>query len=257
MFNIVLINLLPYVSLSLMEVTQSHGNYYGIRFHKCTFTRNINMKALIYIKLPSTDVTIGYKTFLKCTIFDNKNVTFINVEQPTQITYDKVIYILLVHVNMSSNKHHYGNNLISITNGCLIVKFLFLIQNSYYDNVLNFQSSILYIRNYKEIESNYARHIIKAQGNLFIFMHYLATINISHNVVYKVFNFEKHATPICPIQVSIGIQNLYDLHFNDVSKCTLLLSNNMEMISRILPTDIPTDIAIGLKVHFFKRLMQM
>ena len=168
MFNIVLINLLPYVSSNLKIAVQSYLLYYIIWFYACTFTRNTNMKALIYVKLPSTDVTIGYISFYKCTISNNKNVTFIKVEHPTQITYDKVIYILLVLVHVSSNKHHYGENLISITNGCLRIRFLFFIQNGYYDNVLNFQSSILYVRDYSEISSNYARQIIKAQGNSFI-----------------------------------------------------------------------------------------
>ena len=239
MFNIVLINLLPYVISNLKMVTQSAGRYI-IHVHECTFIRNTNMKALINVKLPSTDVTVGYITILKCTISDNKNVTFIKV-QPTQITYNKVIHILLVRVNVSSNKHHYGDDLISIANGCLRLKLLLFIHNGYYDNVLNFQSSIINVQNYNEISSNYARHIIKAQGNSFIFIHYLATINISHNIVYKVFkqvrNFERHTTPICPFQVSIDMLILNTLQFNAVKR-TLLLSNNMEMISRILPTDI-------------------
>ena len=147
---------------------------------------------------------------------------------------------MLGFVNVSSNKHHH-DNLISITNGYLRIKSLLFIQNGYYDNVLNFQSSILYVQKYNEISSNYARHIIKAQGNSFIFIHYLAIINISHNVVYKVFkqinNFEGYATPICPLQVSITEAKLNNLHFNKVNR-TLLLSKNMEMISKILPTDI-------------------
>ena len=240
MFNIVLINLLQYVSSVFNIITQSYGHYI-IQFEACTFTRNVDMKALIYIKLPSTDVTIGYIAILKCKISDNKNVTFIKVEQPTQIRYDKIIYILLTVVNVSSNKHHYGDSLISITNGYLRLKSLFFIQNDYYDNVLNFQSSMLYVKYYNEISSNYARHIIKEQGNSFIFIHYLATINISQNIVYKVFkqviNFEKHVIPVCPIQFSISNSELKSLHFSEVN-CTLLLSNNMEMISRILPTDI-------------------
>ena len=148
---------------------------------------------------------------------------------------------MLAVVHVHSNKHHYGDNLISVTNGYLCIKFLFLIQNGYYDNVFNFQSSKLYVMDYNEISSNYARHVIKAQGNSFIFIHYLATINISHNIVYKVFkqinNFERHSTPTCPLQVYITESDLNNLHFNAV-KCTLLVSNNMEMISRILPTDI-------------------
>ena len=237
MFNIVLINLFPYVNLDFKTPTRSYGRIYIIQFRACTFTRNANMKALIYLKLPSTVLTIAYMAIIKCTISHNQNVSFIKVKQPTQITYDKVIYVLLDFINVSSNEHHYGDNFISITNGFIRVRSLLFIQNGYYDNVLNFQSSILYVMNYNEISSNYARYIIKSQDSSVILMHYLATINISHNVVYKVFNFERHATPICPFQVSIGNTRLNKLHFNAVN-CTLLLSKNVEMISRILPTDI-------------------
>ena len=240
MFNFALINLLPHVSSNLKMTVQSYGYYYNIKFYKCTFTRNTNMKVLIYVKLPSTDVAIGYIAVLNCSISNNNNVTFIKVEWPTQITYDKVIYVSLVFVNVSSNKHHYGDNLISITNGYLRIRAFFFIQNGYYDNVIIFHPSMLYVRDYSEISSNYARHIIKAQDNSFMFIHYLATINISQNVVYKVFkqvsNFERHTTPIYPFQISIGKLKLNNLHSNAVN-CTLLLSKNMEMISKILPTD--------------------
>ena len=159
------------------------------------------MKALIYVKLPNTERNVGYINILNCTISDNKNVTFIKVELPKQVTHNNIIEILMHFVNVSSNRHHYGDNLVSITNGYLIAKSLFFIQNGYYDNVFNLQSS-LYVSDYNEISSNYARHIIKAQCTSYIFINILATINISHNIVYKVFkqlsNFERHATRICP-----------------------------------------------------------
>ena len=78
-------------------------------------------------------------------------------------------------------------------------------------------------------------------------MHHTATVNVSHNVVYKIMkqvnNFEEHATPVCPLQV-YSYTYMFNNHFSenswymDVSDCMLVLSNNMEMISKILPTDI-------------------
>ena len=61
-------------------------------------------------------------------------------------------------------------------------------------------------------------------------MHYLATANISNNVVYKVIKqvsaVEKHGAPLCPLQVYDSIApNNFQL---DSVKCTLLLINNME-----------------------------
>ena len=148
---------------------------------------------------------------------------------------------------MFSNQHHHGENLILLTNGHLHIESVFFNHNSYYENIVNLQSStLLFIKHYNEISSNYARHIIKAQSNSFLFMHYQVTVNISHNVVYKVIKqvntFESHATPICPLHVYskiafIKIVTRKSFNLDDVN-CKLLLSNNMEMISKILLTDI-------------------
>ena len=66
---------------------------------------------------------------------------------------------------------------------------------------------MLLLYGYNEISSNIARHIIKAQSHSFIFMHFLATANISHNVVYKVIELvravEKQAIPICPLHAAL------------------------------------------------------
>ena len=52
MFNIVLINLLPYISSNLKMDTQLYERYYIIRLYACIFIRNSNMKALIYVTGP-------------------------------------------------------------------------------------------------------------------------------------------------------------------------------------------------------------
>ena len=82
-------------------------------------------------------------------------------------------------------------------------------------------------------------HIMKAQRNSFLYMDNFAIANISHNVVYKIIifvsTFEKHAMPICPLQVYGRVDQK---SFLDAVKCTLLLSYNMEMVSKILPSEI-------------------
>ena len=103
---------------------------------------------------------------------------------------------------------------------------------------------MLFLKEYNEISSNQAKHIVKAQSNSFIFIQYLATVNISHNVVYKVIKqvsaLEKHAIPICPIQVYDIPLSYFQLNSLNSVKRTLLLIYNMEMISKILPTEIIT-----------------
>ena len=164
-------------------------------------------------------------------------MTFIKSELDFQTTYYKIIYVSLTSVNVSSNENYHFGNLISIVNGLLRFHCVNSKENNYYDNIVYLQSSLLYTEGYNDISNNYTRHIIKAQSNSFLFMHYLATANVSHNVVYKVIklvsSFEKHFTPICPLQV----YNSWSLHL-DVVNCTLLLSYNMEMLSKILPSEI-------------------
>ena len=135
-----------------------------------------------------------------------------------------------------------------IANGHLQIQSVFLHQNGYYENIFSAQSSLLIFKKpFSEISSNSARHIIKTQSSSFIFMHHTATVNISYNVVYKFIKqvniFEKYATPNCPLQVysKVYVYNSYfsqNSRYLDVIDCMLVLSNNVEMISKTLPTDI-------------------
>ena len=206
--------------------------FYSITFMNCTFTRNSNMEALILVRPPNTETTTEYISFGKSMICDNKNLTFIKIQLEFQNIFYKIIYITLNSVTVSSNEHHYTGNLISTVNGILYLNSVFFNQNYKFDNIVYLQSSILYIANYNDIKSNHARHIVKAQSNSILFIHYMATANVSYNVVYKIIKqvhaVEKHAIPACPLQV-------YDNNFKgtqlELVKCTLLLSNNIEMVS--------------------------
>ena len=213
---------------------------YVVRFDRCTFKRNTNMKALIYVRPPNAKLTTGYIIISNSKFSDNRNMSFIKVELEFHTICYKIIYISLNSVNVSSNEYHHTDNLILIVNGLLYFYSVFLNQNGYYENIVYLQSSFLYITYYNEISNNYARHIMKAQSNSFLYMDNFATANISHNVVYKVIKlvstFEKHTMPICPLQV-YGMVTQNNLHL-DAVKCTLLLSYNMEMISKILPSEI-------------------
>ena len=239
MFNIIL-GFIDSYFISHITVSKAQVYHYFIWFDECIFTRNTDISAVIYIRPPIAHTTVGYLTIIKSSFSDNKNVAFIKVVLKYQTIYYMIIYVSLTNVNVSSNEYYIDNNLILIANGLLQFRHVFFIQNICYDNIVYLQSSLLYIKRYNEISSNYARHIIKAQSNSFLFIHYLAIFNISHNVVFKVTkivsNIEKYATPICPLQIYVGInhRNFY----LDLLNCSLILSNNTEMISKILPNEI-------------------
>ena len=182
------------------------------------------------------------------TFTENKNMTFIKVKREFQTMFYNIIYILLSCVNVTSNQHYYGDNLILITNVRFEIRNSFLNQNGYYENIIKLQSSMLFIRSdYSEVNSNFARYIIKAS---YIFIHFLVTVNISNNVVYKVIE-QVSLFEICPLQIydSIYSNKQYSLHVDEV-KCELLLSNNLEMISKVLPTETISHINNKCNWHF-------
>ena len=104
---------------------------YTILIDGCTFTRNTNMKALIYVRLLSTDRSIVYMQIISSTFSNNKNITFIKVGRKSQSVCHESFLVSLSFVNVSSNEHHYGDNLISITNGHLHITFVCFNQNGY------------------------------------------------------------------------------------------------------------------------------
>ena len=242
MFNIEIKHFEQFRGPPSQTVSKTQLYNYFIRFDKCTFKGNANMKALIYVSLSNAQMTTGFIRINSSIFSDNKNMTFIKVELEFHTICSKIIHISLTSVIISSNEYHHIDNLISVVNGLLYFRSVFFSQNHYYDNIVYLQSSMLYIRGHNEISSNRARHIIKAKSNSFIYMFSSATANVSHNIVYKVLKFtnifQKHSIPICPIQVYTNI-DIFQKTFNmDTMNCTLLLSNNIEMISKTLPTEI-------------------
>ena len=227
---------------------------YYILFEECIFTRNTNMKALVHIRPPNTHTRVRYIRIINSTVFGNKNITFIKVEWEFQTMCYQIVYISLTVVNISLNEQHSTNSsLIIVTNGLLYFRSVLYINNGYYDNIVYLQSSMLCIKGSNKFSHNHARHILKAQSSSFIFMHFKAIINMSHNVVYKitkiVSTFEKQAIPICPLQV-YGMGFTQENFHLDAVKCALLLSNNIEMISKILSTEIISHVHVNNKCNW-------
>ena len=251
MFDIVYSLSSPYGDL-LIHIHKQKSLRNTIKFSNCTFTRNINMNAIIYIRALIMYASIS---IIKCTFNNNKNTHFIKANPESQLPYI-TIYIILSAVNVSCNEHHNGHDLILITNGqVLFYKSVFLKHNKYYENIISLQSSVLVFRRYSEISCNYARYIVKTQSSSFFFMHIFkcTTVNISHNIVYKstkqVSSLDNNAVPICPLQGYYTVhRTLYTLN----SSCSTLLLNNTEMISKILPTEIISYEYVNKKCTWFE-----
>ena len=137
MFDIVLNSLSSTHNNLLVNMCKQKSLENTIKFSNCTFTRNINMNAIIYIKPPTTYATIGSITISECTFHNNKNTHFIKANSKSQLLY-VTIYFILSAVNVSCNEHDDGDNLILITNGqMLFYKSVFLKHNKYYENIIS------------------------------------------------------------------------------------------------------------------------
>ena len=231
MFYIVLNGLTSFSHITMSRKHKSSQN--DIKFSNCIFTRNINMEAIIYIRPPTTYMIITYILISRSTFHKNINTSFIKVRKESWNIFYITTYLTLIAVNVSCNEHDDGDNLILITNGrMLFYESIFLNHNKYYENIISLQSSMLVFRHYTEICGNYARYIIKAQSNSFLFMTVFTIINISNNVVYKttklVSVLEKHTVHICPLLIIN----------TDATNCKFLLLNNTEMISKTFSTEI-------------------
>ena len=222
-----------------MQKHKQENSHNVIKFTNCIFTKNVNMEAIIYITPPTKYMSIGYISISKSTFYKNKNTNFIKVKKESRDILYVTTYLILHSVNISCNEHDDGDNLILISNGRIwFLKSVFFNQNGYYENIINLQSSLLMFRQYTEISSNHARHIVKAQGNSFLFMQAFTTVNISHNIVYKTIKqvsaLEKHTVHICPLQSFYTQCKVLHNQMN----LRLLLLHNTEMTSKILPTEI-------------------
>ena len=233
MFYIVL-NSLTLYSHILTNLRKHRSLQNDIRISNCIFTRNINMEAIIYIRPPTTYVIIGYIKVSRITFHKNINSNFIKVKKESWNIFYITTYLTLYAVNVSCNEHDDGDNLILITNGCVLFDNFFLNHNKYYENIISLQSSMVVFKRYTEISGNYARYIVKAQTKSFLFMDVPADVNISNNVAYKTSKLvsasEKHTIPICPLQIIRTDAMATDNKF--------LLLNNTEMISKTLSTEI-------------------
>ena len=232
MFYIVLSNRLASFS-QIMSIRKHKGLQNDIKFSNCIFTRNINMEAIIYIRPPTTYLIIGNIAISRSTFHKNINTSFIKVRKESWNIFYITTYLTLYAVNVSCNEHDDGDNLILITNGrMLFYESIFLNHNKYYENIISLHSSMLAFRHYTEISGNYARYVVKAQSNSFLFMHFSTTVNISNNVVYKTTKLvsvsEKYAVHICPLLIIN----------TDATNHKFLLLNNTEMISKTFSTEI-------------------
>ena len=216
--------------------------YNMLEFENCYFIANTNIVSMIYVRPSTYSNIVGYITISNSKFNDNKDVHFIQITRESQNIPNVITHVSLASVTVLHNRHHYNSsNLILITNGRLYFSNIVFTANRYYETVIHLQSSMIYFKESNQITKGYARYIIKGESGSFLFIHYLATVNISNNVVYKAVKLvsteENLATPTCPLRIYDDKQNNQFDNMNGI-KCIYLLLNNTEMISKSLSGDI-------------------
>ena len=205
MFSIILYNHACF-KIAFSKEEYCKQQYNTINFIKCNFMKNANMRTMIYVALESTRAITGYINVFNSTFCYNKDLHFINSERSSVILWQITNSILIVDTNISSNHHHNGDNLISITNGAIqIASSAIITHNQYYENIIQLHLSGLFIKGNVEISNNFVRHVLKAfkDGSYFAVMDN-TTVAITNNTVYLVVSqdqsFAIQSQKICRLQ---------------------------------------------------------
>ena len=209
------------------RVTKQHSHLY---FIDTKFINNSNMQAMIYIMPVSTSANAGHIHIQNTQFINNRNIHFLEVKGEKEVVpWELSIFIYLYSINVSSNIHHDGYNLISITNGMLYLeKNSTFINNGYYENILMLHLSTVLFSGYTVIANNHVRQIMKAISRSYFIMNVGSTLSINNNTVYNIarqmYTYEDGTQPVCPVQFYSQKHN-YDYHPHKINVHIFVLNN--------------------------------
>ena len=204
-----------------------------VRFTNCTFERNFNMSSIIYLSPISSRSITCYLHVTTSSFHNNRNVHLLIMRNDEDNIWQNSNIILIKQVNITSNFHDKGQNLMSFTNSLVNLHGpIKIMDNKHYINILNFHLSVSVLKYNINITNNTVRQLLTGT---FVVLWINTNLVITRNVVYILLNqihtFSSNSEPICTIQ-------LFSL--NDIFNISKLLthitmSNNIHMISKYLP----------------------
>ena len=236
MFQIVLYNRGCF-NTAINRKLYSKQQYNNITFLNCNFTNNTNLRSMIHIAPASTRAITGYFTINNTRFCYNQDSHYINVERSVEIIWQLTIYIRVSNTIVSANNHGNGYDLISVTNGALILSSSKLNNNQYYQNIIKLHMTPIFFKRSVEILNNFARHILRASkdGSYFT-MTDNAVVNITNNTVYLVakqeHRFGVDRQRICAIQFYNKYGNMDKKMDNVSATFQLNIADNLYMISK-------------------------
>jgi len=181
MFDIVLNNSHCINTTQLLQYYKQQ--YSSIYFINCTFTNNTDMEAIIYVTPASSRTITGYIKVWWGGFFNNRDVNFIKVKAKTEIIWQLTTHLSVKYINVSYNKHHNGEGLITMTNGVIyFVGPMCFIKNDYYETIIKAHLTVVACKGNINLTRNYARQILTAKHGSYFLLLENTTINISENI---------------------------------------------------------------------------
>ena len=207
--------------------------YIRIKFTDCVFENNFNMTSMIYVSPASSQATTGYLYLNRITFHNNRNTHLLIMKSDTDNLWQLSNYVFISKINITSNVHDKGKDLMSFINGWVwFYGPITIMDNGYYTNIFNFHLSIGILYYNINIVNNTVRQI---STSLFLILRENAVATITRNRVYillkQVPMYSMNSEKICTVQFYTG----FDI-FNASKLLThVTMSNNIHMISKYLP----------------------
>ena len=216
--NLIMFEIIQYNSQCLHIAFLQHywsqqSNY--IRFINCRFVDNHNITSMIHVTPPNSRTITGYIIIRKASFCHNNNAHFLTMRTDTGNIWQLSNFVYINTLNMTSNRHFDGRDLISVINCAMkFIGTIFIANNSLYRNIIRlYMSGSIFQRNIT-IVNNTARQIL--DGLYTIFMQENTMLNVSYNTVYKLFVFIRQtltlARPFCVIQFNSNRGSLDSLN---------------------------------------------
>ena len=194
------------ISSSIKFQSVRFYNMLTINFYNCSFSRNSNMEAMIYVQPSTFSEITAYIVIENSTFHNNKDLHFLKVTREYGVLPSTITYVFLLNLIVSNNDHqNFGGDLILVTKGHVQLANNVFVGNYYkYKSLFTLLSSMLYFTLSNSFINNKARYIIKAQEGSIFFIQCFAAVSIVDNFAYKVVLQENtignSGVHICPIQ---------------------------------------------------------
>ena len=215
-------------------ITSCHRQQYiNITFINCTFGKNFNMSAMIYV-LPVSSRSVTFYLYLIANSFhNNKNVHLLIMRNDEDNIWQLSNYVRIKNINITSNIHDKGQDLMSFTNSLVWLNGpIKVMNNKYYSSIWNFHVSINSFNYNIEVTNNTVRQLLTGT---FTVLNNNTVITITRNTVYILLNqvrtYSRNSEPLCSVQFYslFGISDASNFLVN------ISMSNNVHMISKYLP----------------------